>query len=152
MKIRPRPVFVLVLAVALASLLPPALAADPTQEQQHPDVSRNPASDAQSEDLVVFLPGRGDTPTAFEKAGFLEILAASSRPMDAVVVDAHLGYYISGLLAERVYQDVLMHYRNRGYRDFYLVGTSLGGYGALWVDHEHQALISGLILIASPNI
>jgi pimeloyl-ACP methyl ester carboxylesterase len=106
------------------------------------------AGKTQSEDLVVFLPGRGDTPTAFEKAGFLEILAASSRPMDAVVVDAHLGYYISGLLAERVYQDVLLHYRNRGYRDFYLVGTSLGGYGALWVDHEHQALISGLILIA----
>jgi pimeloyl-ACP methyl ester carboxylesterase len=106
------------------------------------------AGKTQSEDLVVFLPGRGDTPAAFEKAGFLEILAASSRPMDAVVVDAHLGYYKSGLLAERVYQDVLLPYRNRGYRDFYLVGTSLGGYGALWINHEHEALISGLVLIA----
>ena len=102
----------------------------------------------QSRDLVVFLPGRGDTVTAFEKAGFPEILAASSTPMDAVTVDAHLGYYISGLLAERIHDDILLPYRNRGYRDIYLVGTSLGGYGALWVNHEHEALIAGLVLIA----
>jgi len=106
------------------------------------------AGKTQSQELVVFLPGRGDTPIAFEKADFPEILAASSTPMDAVAVDAHLGYYISGLLAERVYQDILLPYRNRGYRKFFLVGTSLGGYGALWVNHEHEALISGLILIA----
>jgi pimeloyl-ACP methyl ester carboxylesterase len=106
------------------------------------------AGKIRSQDLVVFLPGRGDTPKAFEKAGFPEILAASSTPMDAVVVDAHLGYYISGLLADRVYYDILLPYRDRGYRDFYVVGTSLGGYGALWLNHEHENLISGLILIA----
>jgi len=119
------------------------------REPETPMVARfYQAGKVKSQDLVVFLPGRGDTLTGFEKAGFPAILAASNTPMDAVVVDAHLGYYISGLLADRVYSDILLHYRDRGYRDFYVVGTSLGGYGALWLNHEHEALISGLVLIA----
>lgn len=101
-----------------------------------------------TDELIIFLPGRGDDMEAFERAGFIETLHQSERPFDAIVTDAHLGYYYKGVLAERVYQDILVPFQQKGYTRFFIVGTSLGGYGALWVNHEYGELISGVVLIA----
>ena len=101
-----------------------------------------------AETLLIFLPGRGDDMQTFKREGFIELLRQSDRPMDAVLANAHLGYYYNGVLADRVYQDILVPYRQKGYRRFFIVGTSLGGYGALWINHEHADLIAGLVLIA----
>jgi len=98
--------------------------------------------------LIVFLPGRGDDMGAFTRAGFIETLHQSDWPLDAVVADAHLGYYYEGVLAERIYQDILLPFQQRGYKRIFIVGTSLGGYGALWIDHQYGDLITGTILIA----
>lgn len=101
--------------------------------------------DGRNEELIIFLPGRGDDPGVFEEEKILETVHRNS---DLITMDAHMGYYVSGLLAERVYEEVLLPYQDKGYRRFIIVGTSLGGYGALWVNHEYGSLISGLVLIA----
>ena len=101
-----------------------------------------------TEELVVFLPGRGDEVGAFERAGFIDNLKQSIRPLDSVVVDAHMGYYKNGSLPERVHDDILTYFQHRGYQRFILVGVSLGGYGALWVRHEYEDLVSGIVLLA----
>ena len=98
--------------------------------------------------LLIFLPGRGDDMQTFKREGFIDLLHQSGRPMDAVLTNAHLGYYYKGVLADRIYQDILVPYRQKGYRRFFIVGTSLGGYGALWVNHEHADVIAGVVLIA----
>lgn len=98
--------------------------------------------------LVIFLPGRGDDLTAFEKAGFIDALKASGTSADAVAVDSHLGYFMAGQLAERMRADIIEHYQERGYSRFILVGTSLGGYGALWLENEYPDSIHGMLLIA----
>ena len=89
-----------------------------------------------TDELIVFLPGRGDDIDAFQRAGFIDTLMGSERPMDAVVADAHLGYYYAGVLAVRVHQDILLPFQQKGYKQFIIVGTSLGGYGSLWINHE----------------
>ena len=93
--------------------------------------------------LVVFLPGRGDDIDAYERGGFIDVLSKSKRPLDAVVVDAHLGYYIDRSLGERVHEDVLVPYRKRGYQKFILVGISMGGVGALKIHYDYPDLICG---------
>jgi pimeloyl-ACP methyl ester carboxylesterase len=98
--------------------------------------------------LIVLLPGRGDSVDVFAKEGFIEAMRASSFQADALAVDAHLGYYISGQLAERVREDVLIPYRQAGYQRFTLVGTSLGGYGSLWLYTEFGDWFQGMLLIA----
>lgn len=103
---------------------------------------------SESDELVVFLPGRGDDIDAYHRSGFIDALHQSYWPVDAVVVDAHLGYYIDRSLSERLYEDVLVPYRQRGYRRFLIVGVSLGGVGALRLREDYPGIISGVVLIA----
>lgn len=65
-----------------------------------------------------------------------------------MVVDAHLGYYIEQSLGERVHEDVLIPYSQRGYQKFILVGISMGGVGALKISNDYPDLIEGTVLIA----
>jgi pimeloyl-ACP methyl ester carboxylesterase len=101
-----------------------------------------------TDELVIFLPGIGDDMAAFERAGFIELLQESNPSVDSVVVDTHIGYYFNSSLPDRVYQDVILPYKKRGYKKFILVGISLGGYGALWINNKYGNSISGTVLLA----
>lgn len=101
-----------------------------------------------TEHLIVLLPGRGDAVDSFDTAGFIEAMRDSSIQADAIALDAHLGYYVAGQLADRVRENVLTPYREAGYRRFTLVGVSLGGYGSLWLANELDDWFQGALLIA----
>ena len=105
-------------------------------------------SPTDTDHLIVLLPGRGDTVDDFDKGGFIEAMKASSIQANALAIDSHLGYYISGQLAERVREDVLIPYRQAGYERFTLVGVSLGGYGSLWLSDELGDWFQGMLLVA----
>jgi pimeloyl-ACP methyl ester carboxylesterase len=100
------------------------------------------------ETLVVFLPGRGDDIDSYEHRGFIETLRASNRPLDAVVVDSHLGYYVDRSLSVRIGEDIVRPYHSKGYDKFIVVGISLGGVGALWLNYEFPEQIVGTVIIA----
>lgn len=106
------------------------------------------SSDGPSNRLVIFLPGLGDEVGAFERAGFVELLFASTDFADAVVPDAHLGYYLDRSIDERIYRDILLPYERQGYSEFLVVGVSLGGLGAIRLRHEFGSRVSGIVLIA----
>ena len=131
------------------------LAAMPMQSCMMPRTPETPIatrfysiSPEATEHLIVLLPGRGDAVDAFDKAGFIEAMRDSSIQADAIALDAHLGYYIAGQLADRVREDVLIPSREAGYKSFTLVGTSLGGYGSLWLANELGDWFDGALLIA----
>jgi pimeloyl-ACP methyl ester carboxylesterase len=98
--------------------------------------------------LVIFLPGRGDDIESYERAGFIETLRSSTCPLDAVVVDAHLGYYNERTLVDRVGEDIIQTYQDVGYDEFIVVGISLGGVGALRLKFDFPELVVGTVLIA----
>lgn len=102
----------------------------------------------QTSKLVIFLPGLGDDMEAFERAGFIDLLRRSPRPLDAISVDAHLGYYIDGSISTRIYEDILLPYSEQGYARFILVGTSLGGLGSIRLRHDYGDRIAGMVLLA----
>ena len=98
--------------------------------------------------LVVLLPGHGDTPQDFVDHGFVAALRRAAVPVDVLAVAAHSGYYFKGTVAERLHADVLAPARAAGYRQIWLVGVSMGGFGALWTAQLHPEVVSGLVLLA----
>jgi len=102
----------------------------------------------QTDELVIFLPGIGDDMAVFERAGFIDLLHGSPRSSDALVIESDMGYFWRESLPDRVYQDILLPFHERGYKTIILVGVSIGGYGALWINHEYGDWIAATVLLA----
>lgn len=98
--------------------------------------------------LVVFLPGRGDTPEHFVRNGFPEDLRRAGSRCAMVGVDAHLGYYFEKTVVDRLREDVIAPARERGVEEIWLVGISVGGLGSLLYTKEHPGEIAGIVAIA----
>jgi pimeloyl-ACP methyl ester carboxylesterase len=99
-------------------------------------------------DLVVFLPGRGDRPEDFEGRGFLAAARAAGMSADVLAVDAHLEYYRRRMIVDRLWSDVVLPARARGYRRLWFVGISLGGLGSLALAQRHPDAAAGILAIA----
>ena len=91
----------------------------------------HPGAGVAGGDLVVFLPGRGDRAEDFEERGFLAAAREAGLDADVLAVDAHLAYYYKRVIMDRLWEDVVLPARARGYRRVFIVGISLGGLGAL---------------------
>ena len=96
------------------------------------DVREYKSADKPSEELFIFLPGIGDVLEDYETNGFIEAVLQSGAPADMIVVDAHFGYYLRQIVIERLRADVIAPARvTGGYKEIWLAGISLGGFGAL---------------------
>ncbi len=98
--------------------------------------------------LLVFLPGIDDLAEDFERHGFIEDLRRHRIAADAVAIDLHFGYYATKSLFERITDDVIAAARQVGYKEVWLVGISLGAFGAASYAARHAAAISGVALLA----
>ena len=107
-----------------------------------------PGTAARTNDLLVFLPGRGDRAEDFEQRGFLGEARSAGLQADVLAVDAHLAYYLKRSIADRLWTDVVVPARARGYERLWFVGISLGGLGSLALAQEHPEAASGILAIA----
>jgi pimeloyl-ACP methyl ester carboxylesterase len=98
-------------------------------------------------DLIVWLPGRGDTLQAFAENGLVDLLRERDLPVDVVVTEAHLGYYADRSLQTRIEQDILGPAAPRGYRHVWFVGDSMGGLGTLLYASTHPGVVRGIVLL-----
>jgi pimeloyl-ACP methyl ester carboxylesterase len=99
-----------------------------------------------SNTLVVMLPGIGDRAEAFLSTGFVDGFANDS--FDLLAVDAHWRYYSTGSVVRRLREDVIEPALARGYRNIWLLGVSLGGYGSLLYVDRFPDHIAGIILLS----
>ncbi len=81
--------------------------------------------------LLVLLPGMRDRAEDFRAEHFVEDLRASGLSADLVSADATMGYYLQSIAAQRLEEDVIGPARAKGYEKVWLLGISMGGYGAL---------------------
>ena len=99
--------------------------------------------------LIVLLPGMGDDAEDFRKKGFLDTIRKANLSADVVSTNATFGYYMKGMMPERMFVDVVTPaQRARSYEQTWLVGVSMGGLGALLSAQHHGAEVSGVIAIA----
>lgn len=98
--------------------------------------------------LLVLLPGLYDTPADLVRQGFTQAVRERRLAADIVMADAHFGYYKAGVIVRRLHEDIILPAREKGYRQIWLAGISLGGYGALHYAREHGELVAGVMAIA----
>ncbi len=98
--------------------------------------------------LIVFLPGFGSEAHDFEKKGFIAAVRERNPSIDMVAVDAHFGYYQDRSVVKRLWQDVMGPAKQAGYEKIWIVGTSLGGLGAIAFAREHADVVTGLVLLS----
>ncbi|MBN2401412.1 MAG: alpha/beta hydrolase [Spirochaetes bacterium] len=102
----------------------------------------------QSRNLLVMLPGRRDKPEDFKTNGFIELIIDSGLAFDVIVVDAHFGYYYQKNLIPRLYKDVIVPARQKGYKNIWMLGISIGGIGTLLYAQQHPESLNGLVLFS----
>ena len=98
--------------------------------------------------LVLFLPGRANTPPAFAKEGFIRLAEQAGVRAALVGADAHLRYYMKEQVLVRLDEDIIGPARAAGVTRVVLVGVSLGGLGALLYARDHPGEIDGIVLLA----
>jgi hypothetical protein len=97
--------------------------------------------------LIVCLPGRGDSMADYDRAGIVTTLRDAGVKADAVIVDAHTGYYYNKTVVERLRADVLLPARQQGYRRIVVVGVSLGALGGLLSERDYPGSVDALVLL-----
>jgi pimeloyl-ACP methyl ester carboxylesterase len=105
-------------------------------------------SHARSESLLVFLPGAFLKPEEFEREGFVNAVQERDLAADALLVDADVSYYYDQTFVERLNEDVLQPQRALGYRNIWLVGISIGGFGALIHELARPGMVDGIVVLA----
>lgn len=104
---------------------------------------------ARAQCLVVFLPGGGDHANSFDKNGFVAEVQRRHYSIDIVAADAIMGHYTRGIFTERLARDVVSPRVRRGYRELWLIGPSLGGFGTLLYARQRPAgEVSGVFALA----
>jgi pimeloyl-ACP methyl ester carboxylesterase len=132
---------VVLLALFILSCTPPLTVPIKT-------VDFTPSGGKRRPTLLVFLPGLRDRSAVFADKGFIDAVRASGVEADMIGVDAHLGYYEKKQFLARMKEDVIDPARRQGYRNIWLVGISLGGFGALWYDIENPGDLAGIVALS----
>ena len=99
--------------------------------------------------LIVFLPGNSDSISVFQENGLIETVHARGLAIDMIATHAHIGYYIDWSILPRLEQDVMLPAKAKGYSQIWLVGDSLGAYGALSYAKAHPRDITGVVLLGA---
>jgi pimeloyl-ACP methyl ester carboxylesterase len=98
--------------------------------------------------LLVFLPGAFLKPEEFEHHGFVSGVRGRGFLADVMLVDANVSYYYDQTFVQRLSDDVLAPARKQGYRNIWLVGISIGGFGALTHELARPGLVEGIVVLA----
>jgi pimeloyl-ACP methyl ester carboxylesterase len=104
--------------------------------------------DARSDTLLVFLPGAFLKPEEFERQGFVSAVQERDLAADSLLVDADVSYYYDQTFIERLQQDVIEPQRALGYQKIWLVGISIGGFGALIHELARPGTVDGIVTLA----
>jgi pimeloyl-ACP methyl ester carboxylesterase len=97
--------------------------------------------------LVILIPGLNDGPGSFVEHGFTRAIAEHT-PCDSVAVDLTYRYYFGGTAAQVLHDDVLAPALGRGYREIWLIGTSMGALGAALLARDHAESITGIVMLS----
>ena len=108
----------------------------------------DPSTCGTADTLLVFLPGAYSDPREFVTEGFVRQVRERHIAADVMLVDAHMGYYSNRTIVDRLEADVLVPARLKGYRAIWLVGISVGGFGALIHEELRPGNVAGIVVLA----
>lgn len=98
--------------------------------------------------VFVLLPGRADDLAGLRRSGAVQAIQATWPDADVVLAELSLPYYLKRDATRRLHDEVVAPLRERGYREIWLGGASLGGMGSLMYDRAYPGQVHGLVLLA----
>lgn len=99
--------------------------------------------------LLVLFPGARDRAGTFREEGFVDEIRASGLSVDVVAADATLNYYLQSIAALRLETDVVGPARAKGaYGQVWLLGISMGGYGAFNYAQAYPDHVDGIVALS----
>ena len=98
--------------------------------------------------LLVLLPGAGNRDSSFFDRGFVDAVKSRLLSVDVLAADASIGYYVKGIVWDRLANDVIKPAQARGYEHTWLAGISLGGLGAIIYPREQPGTVDGVFVMA----
>lgn len=98
--------------------------------------------------VVVMLPGRGDDLGGLQKHDTAQLIQQEWPDADVILVGLTMPFYTTGVAARRLHDEVMTPLKNRGYKQIWLAGISLGGMGALLYDHDYPGEVDGMLLLS----
>jgi pimeloyl-ACP methyl ester carboxylesterase len=98
--------------------------------------------------VVVMLPGRGDDLGELQKRGTAQIIQREWPDADVMLVGLTMPFYTSGIAMRRLHDEVMEPLKQRGYRQVWLAGISMGGMGTLMYDHDYPGEVDGMLLLS----
>jgi len=134
----------LTILILVTQLLAGCIGIPPT-ETPLPSIT-TATSAGRNDTVIIMLPGRGDRADAFIREGFEQ--PGTAHRFDTIATDAHFGYYMKRSLLTRLHEDIVLPAREAGYENVWLLGISMGGYGALLYASQNPDLVDGVILLA----
>ncbi|MEJ8851682.1 alpha/beta hydrolase [Variovorax rhizosphaerae] len=103
---------------------------------------------SRADTLLVFLPGAFLKPEEFERQGFVDAVRQHRVEADVLIVDANVSYYYDQTFIERLQSGVIQPNRKKGYKSIWLIGISIGGFGALIHELASPGSVDGIVAIA----
>ena len=98
--------------------------------------------------VLVFLPGAYSDADDFKREGFLRALRQDRIAADALLVTVPLRDYFTEGIGARLQADVVAPAHAQGYRSVWLVGISIGAFGAIVHEIEDPGSVAGIVAIA----
>lgn len=98
--------------------------------------------------LVIVLPGRSDDLDDLGQVGIAAAVQRAWPEADVLLAGATLGYYQYSNIAVSLHEQVIAPARQRGYKEIWLAGASMGGMGALLYERSYPHDVTGLVLMA----
>ncbi|MGD8253772.1 MAG: alpha/beta hydrolase [Syntrophobacterales bacterium] len=98
--------------------------------------------------LVLLLPPMGGKGSHYETHGFVEAVREKGFEADLKILDVKPIYYFQGRIIELVKNELVDPAKASGYERLILVGTSLGGHGALLYINQYPEDVDGVVLLA----
>jgi enterochelin esterase-like enzyme len=137
-----------ILAPLLASLLLASCAAMEKTESRIPTETVAARSPGNTQRLVIVLPGRGDDLAALKATGIAAAIQESLPDAEILLAGITMAYYQEGRSVQRLHEEIVAPARQRGFREIYLAGASMGGMGVLLYEREYPGQMSALVLMA----
>ena len=100
------------------------------------------------EALVVLLPTIGGDGSLYQDYGVIEEIRAHRPLVDVVALNVRPELYLGGRIVEILRSEVIIPAKDKGYQLIILVGTSLGGYGAVLYATQYPEDVDGLFLFS----
>jgi pimeloyl-ACP methyl ester carboxylesterase len=98
--------------------------------------------------LVVLLPTIGGKGEAYQEEGFIQAFRSRGGGADIIALDVAPSLYLGKRIVEVLKSEVITPAKQKGYEAIYLVGTSLGGHGALLYATEYPKDVNAVVLFA----